>query len=100
LLPALVTHAIREAYTDDELALWFARASKLPVTRGHARRVDPSKLGLSVAERRALERSVQARSIESLVGELSAERVATPRETLFGLFVGVSIGVIAVPGWR
>jgi serine/threonine protein kinase len=100
LLPALVTHAIREAYTDDELALWFARASKLPVTRGHARRVDPSKLGLSVAERRALERSVQARSIESLVGELSAEGVATPRETLFGLFVGVSIGVIAVPGWR
>jgi serine/threonine-protein kinase len=100
LLPALVTHAIREAYTDDELALWFARAGKLPVARGPARRVDPAKLGLSLAERRALERSVKATSIESLVGELSAERVATPRETLFGLFVGVSIGIIAVPGWR
>ncbi|MEO7037361.1 MAG: DUF4388 domain-containing protein, partial [Polyangiaceae bacterium] len=100
LLPALVTHAIREAYTEDELALWFARAGKLPVARGQARRVDPSKLGLSLAERRALERAVKATSIESLVGELSAERVATPRETLFGLFVGVSIGIIAVPGWR
>ena len=100
LLPALVTHAIREAYTEDELALWFARAGKLPVTRGPARRVDPTKLGLSLAERRALERSTKATSIESLVGELSAERVATPRETLFGLFVGVSIGVVAVPGWR
>ena len=100
LLPALVTNAIREAYTDDELALWFARASKLPVTRGPARRIDPSKLGLSLAERRALERSTLASSIESLVGELSAERVATPRETLFGLFVGVSIGIVAVPGWR
>jgi serine/threonine-protein kinase len=100
LLPALVTHAIREAYTDDELALWFARAGKLPAARGPARRVDPTKLGLSLAERRALERAVQATSIESLVGELSAERVATPRETLFGLFVGVSIGIIAIPGWR
>jgi Domain of unknown function (DUF4388) len=100
LLPALVTHAIREAYTDDELALWFARAGKLPVARGPARRVDPTKLGLTLAERRALERAVHAHSIESLVGELSAERVATPRETLFGLFVGVSMGVISVPGWR
>ena len=100
LLPALVTHAIREAYTEDELALWFARAGKLPVIRGPARRVDPSKLGLSLAERRALERSVKATSIEILVAELSAERVATARETLFGLFVGVSIGIIAVPGWR
>ena len=100
LLPALVTHAIREAYTEDELALWFARASKLPVTRGPARRVDPNKLGLSLAERRALERAAKASSIESLVGELAAERVATPRETLFGLFVGVSIGIVSVPGWR
>ncbi len=100
LLPALVTHAIREAYTDDELALWFAPAGKLPVARGPARRIDPSKLGLSLAERRALERSVQESSIESLVGTLSAERVATPRETLFGLFVGVSIGQISIPGWR
>ncbi len=100
LLPALVTHAIREAYTDDELARWFARASKLPVARGPARRIDPSKLGLSLAERRALERSVQANSIEALVGALSSERIATPRETLFGLFVGVSIGLITVPGWR
>ena len=100
LLPALVTHAIREAYTDDELALWFARAGKLPVARGVARRVDPTKLGLSLAERRALERAIKASSIENLVAELSAERVATPRETLFGLFVGVSIGIISVPGWR
>jgi serine/threonine-protein kinase len=100
MLPALVTRAIREAYTDDELAVWFARAGKLPAARGPARRVDPTKLGLSLAERRALERAVKATSIESLVGELSAERIATPRETLFGLFVGVSIGIIAIPGWR
>ena len=100
LMPALVTHAIREAYTDDEIALWFARASKLPVHRGQARRIDPTKLGLSLAERRALERAAKATSIESLVNELSAERIATPRETLFGLFVGVSIGIVAVPGWR
>ncbi|MEI9951356.1 MAG: protein kinase [Pseudomonadota bacterium] len=100
LMPALVTHAIREAYTEDELALWFARASKLPVTRGQARRVDPTKLGLTLAERRALERAAKATSIESLVNELSAERVATPRETLFGLFVGVSIGIVSIPGWR
>ena len=100
LMPALVTHAIREAYTEDEIALWFARASKLPVHRGQARRVDPTKLGLSLAERRALERAAKATSIEALVNELSAERVATPRETLFGLFVGVSIGIVSVPGWR
>jgi serine/threonine protein kinase len=100
LMPALVTHAIREAYTEDELALWFARAGKLPVARGPARRVDPTKLGLSLAERRALERATKATSIEALVSELSAERVATPRETLFGLFVGVSIGIVSVPGWR
>ena len=100
LMPALVTHAIREAYTEDELSLWFARASKLPVHRGQARRIDPTKLGLSLAERRALERAAKATSIETLVNELSAERVATPRETLFGLFVGVSIGIVCVPGWR
>ncbi|HEY2410148.1 MAG TPA: protein kinase [Polyangiaceae bacterium] len=100
LLPALVTRAIREAYTDNEIAQWFAQAAKLPVTRGVARRVDPSKLGLSLAERRALERAAKARSVESLVGELSNERLATPSETLFGLFVGVSIGIVSVPGWR
>jgi serine/threonine protein kinase len=100
LLSALVTHAIREAYTEDELALWFARASKLPVVHGQARRADLSKLGLSLAERRALERATQATSIETLVSELSAAQVATPRETLFGLFVGISIGIVAVPGWR
>jgi len=100
LMPALVTHAIREAYSEDELALWFARASKLPVHRGLAKRVDPTKLGLTLAERRALERAVKAKSIESLVAELSAERVATPNEALFGLFVGLSIGIISVPGWR
>ena len=100
LLPALVTHAIREAYSEDEIALWFARAGKLPVARGSARRVDPTKIGLSIAERRALERALKATSIEALVAELSAERVATPRETLFGLFVGVSIGIVSVPGWR
>jgi len=100
LMPTLVTHAIREAYTEDEIALWFARASKLPVHRGQARRIDPTKLGLSLAERRALERAATATSIETLVNELSAERVATPRETLFGLFVGVSIGIVSVPGWR
>lgn len=100
LMPTLVTHAIREAYTEDELSLWFARAGKLPVHRGQARRVDPTKLGLTLAERRALERAAKATSIEALVNELSAERVATPRETLFGLFVGVSIGIVSVPGWR
>ena len=100
LMPALVTLAIREAYTEDEISLWFARARKLPVHRGQTRRVDPTKLGLSLAERRALERAAKATSIESLVNELSAERVATPRETLFGLFVGVSMGIVSVPGWR
>jgi len=100
LMPALVTHAIREAYTDDEIALWFSRACKLPVHRGQTRRVDPTKLGLSLAERRALERAAKATSIETLVNELSAERIATPREALFGLFVGVSMGVVSVPGWR
>ncbi|HYQ40602.1 MAG TPA: protein kinase [Polyangiaceae bacterium] len=100
LMPMLVTRAIREAYTEDELSLWFARASKLPVHRGQARRVDPTKLGLTLAERRALERAAKATSIEILVNELSAERIATPRETLFGLFVGVSMGIVCVPGWR
>jgi serine/threonine-protein kinase len=100
LMPALVTHAIREAYTEDEIALWFSRACKLPVHRGQARRVDPTKLGLSLAERRALERAAKATSIETLVNELSSERIATPREALFGLFVGVSIGIVSVPGWR
>ncbi|MEO6600546.1 MAG: protein kinase [Polyangiaceae bacterium] len=100
LLPALVTRAIREAYTEDEIALWFARAGKLPVARGSARRVDPTKLGLSLAERRALERAPKATSISALVRELASERVATPRESLFGLFVGVSIGIVSVPGWR
>ncbi|HET7541999.1 MAG TPA: protein kinase [Polyangiaceae bacterium] len=100
LMPALVTHAIREAYTEDEIALWFSRACKLPVHRGQARRIDPTKLGLSLAERRALERAAKATSIEGLVSELSAERIATPREALFGLFVGVSIGIVSVPGWR
>ena len=100
LLPTLVTQAIRAAYTDQELAMWFARAGKLPVVRGVARRIDPTKLGLSLAERRALERAVKATSIEALVAELATERVATPRETLFGLFVGVSIGIVSVPGWR
>jgi eukaryotic-like serine/threonine-protein kinase len=69
LMPALVTHAIREAYTEDELSLWFARACKLPVHRGQARRVDPTKLGLTLAERRALERAAKATSIETLVNE-------------------------------
>jgi hypothetical protein len=96
---ALVTRGVREGYSDEEIAEWISPAKRLPVTRGLARRVDPVRLGLSLEERRALERAIKAPSIEALVAELANENVAQPADTLRGLFLGVSVGVLTLPGW-
>jgi hypothetical protein len=97
---ALVTRGVREGYSEEEIAEWLSPARGLPVTRGLARRVDPVRLGLSLEERRALERAVKAKSVEALVAELASEKVARPSDTLRGLFLGLSVGVLALPGWQ
>jgi serine/threonine protein kinase len=98
-LPRLVTRGVREGYGEEEIAGWLGPARRLPVTRGLAKRMDPVSLGLTLEERRALERALKSSSIETLVAQLAGEGVAPASVTLRALFLGLSLGMLALPGW-
>jgi serine/threonine-protein kinase len=98
--PALVTRAIRDGYSSEELALLLGPAARALLCRGD-RGIDPVRLGVTQAERRALERAVPAGTLERLVAVAEQEGVASVEESLRAAFVGLASGVIAAPsvGW-
>jgi hypothetical protein len=100
--PALVTRGIREHYTSDELAILLGSAARAVLVRGDARGVDATQLGVSVTERRVLERAVPAGTLERLVAACEKEGLASVDDSLRAAFVALATGLVTAPsaGWN
>jgi hypothetical protein len=95
---SLAARAVGEGFDDAEVAALLAPLSESPVVRLPAS-LDLSELGLSALQRRALELAPASGSIGRLVTRLAREEGARPEETLRGVFVGLTTGLLAAPGW-
>ncbi len=95
----LLTRGVREQYSAAELADVLGPLRAVPVVRSKARRLDPAGLGLSPREQHVLDIAPSASSVERLVASCSLDRTATAEETLRVVFIGLSSGVLAAPGW-
>ena len=96
---ALVTRLVRAAYDSAEIAgllAPFERTAVSPTSR-HAALL-PS-LDLNAAERAAVEQAPSAPSIRELSAELAQQGTAHISDTLRGVFIGLSAGLLTVPGW-
>jgi serine/threonine protein kinase len=98
ILP-LVSRIVRERFTVNEIAAWLSPIRRLPLNRGSALRRDPSELGLSQGERRAIEQAPHKRSLDELGAGLAAAGLAEPAEVMRGVFLGLSLGLLNAPGW-
>ena len=56
-------------------------------------------LGLTHAERYALELAPHLKSPERLTAQLAREDVASPAEGLRAVFIGLASGVLSTPRW-
>jgi serine/threonine-protein kinase len=97
---AFVTRLIRASFRAGELRAFFEACGGERLGSGPGCFVDPMRLGLTQAERRALELSTFARRWTDVVADLEAERLANREETLTALFVGLSLGILTLEGWR
>lgn len=95
---ALVTRGIREYYETEEVAGLLAGSARAILVLGDAQGIDPVRLGVSQAERRVLERAVEAGTLERLVAMGENEGFATAVVTLRAALIGLSVGLIAAPG--
>jgi hypothetical protein len=96
----LLTRAVRAGYGERELLAFLGPRRAEPIARVPGARITPARLALPIAERRALELAGGSPSLEALVARLAADDVATPEQALRAVFVGLSAGLIAMPGWR
>lgn len=94
----LVGRALREGYSDEEIAGLLSSFQELPIARLPAE-VDPGSLGLSAPERRALELAPGASSLRKLTTQLARDAASRPEDTLRGVFVGLCAGLLVMPGW-
>jgi hypothetical protein len=96
---AIVARAIHEAYDDAEVAtlLGEVRSARLS---GGAVRLDLTDLGLTPSQLRALDLAPDAGSLNALVADLQRNARIGVRDTLRGVFMGLSCGLLRVPGWR
>ena len=95
----LVVRLVRDGYAEDEVAALLAPLRHNPIARVAGSGPDIASLALPEAEATALGRAGGAPSLEDLVIQLASEGVAMPSETLRSVFVGLSAGLLAVPGW-
>jgi len=100
-MPALLTCAIRDGYSADELAMLLGPLARALLVRGEARGLDAIHLGLTEPERRVLERAVAVGTLERLVAVAGQESLGSVEETLRAAFLGLSASIIAAPssGW-
>ncbi len=96
----LLTRAVRAGYGERELVQLLGPLRAEPIARIPGARTTPARLALPIAERRALELAPGSPSLEMLLARLAADGVATPEQALRAVFVGLSAGLVAMPGWR
>ncbi|MBN2197135.1 MAG: serine/threonine protein kinase [Polyangiaceae bacterium] len=94
----LAAAAIHRGYVDAEIALLLAPLQAEPIARLRTD-VDPGALGLSAAQRRALELAPGAPSLRRLLAELARDAAVRPEDSLRGVFMGLAAGLLIMPGW-
>jgi eukaryotic-like serine/threonine-protein kinase len=95
----LLARGIRVSYSDREIVELLSPFRQCPLARAPGARITAAELALPAPERRAVELSAGAKSLSELLADLAAEQVATPEQALRGIFIGLSAGLIVVPGW-
>jgi serine/threonine-protein kinase len=101
---SLITACARRGLGDEELAHLLAPLRNAPVTPTDSS-LDPSVLGLTHPELRALRLVLPGGSCVSahlrmVVDTARAERLSRGREALFAAFIGLSAGLLTMPGWQ
>jgi hypothetical protein len=95
---ALVGRTLHEGYSDGEIAGLLAPFLGSPIARLPSR-VEVAELGLTPAQRRALELAPGAASLQALMSELARNAGARHPDTLRGVFTGLACGLLVTPGW-
>ncbi len=94
----LVTRLIRACALDEDIALLFKSLGARPIARAPEGTLASIDLGLSEAEALALERASGADSVRKVEQGLVHLGVA-PVDSRRGIFVGLSSGVLVMPGF-
>jgi eukaryotic-like serine/threonine-protein kinase len=95
---ALVGRTLHEGYSDIEIAGLLAPFMGSPIARLPSR-VEIGELGLTPAQRRALELAPGAASLQALMTELARNAGARHPDSLRGVFTGLCCGLLVTPGW-
>jgi serine/threonine-protein kinase len=94
----LAARALHEGYSDREVLNLLTPFMNRPIARLPAR-IEVGELGLSAAQRRALELAPGASSLQKLITQLARNAGARQPETLRGVFTGLACGLLVTPGW-
>jgi serine/threonine-protein kinase len=95
---ALVGRTLHEGYSDLEIAGLLAPFLGSPIARLPSR-VEVAELGLTPAQRRALELAPGAASLQALMTDLARNAGARHPDSLRGVFTGLCCGLLVTPGW-
>lgn len=96
---AFVTRLVRDGYGLGELGKMFRPFNNAVVRRDSDSPLDLTRLGVTRAERCAIELAPALHNLTSAMQELKTDRIATPVESLRGIFIGLSVGAIQMDGW-
>ena len=96
---ALISRAVRECYAAPELEAHLASVRDAPLLRGVAGLVDVLRLGLTSAERAAIEMAPVG-SLEVLCARAQSTESVSREDALRAVFVGLSCGLLVSPAWQ
>lgn len=95
---SLAAAALHRGYDDAEIAALLEGSRADPIAR-LLTDVDAAELGLTGAQRRALELAPGAASLRELIGDLARDAAVRPEDTRRGVFAGLASGLLVMPGW-
>jgi hypothetical protein len=96
---ALVTRLVREGYSGAELAELLGGIRGETLVKVPDAPLAVTDLGLTNAERYALELAPHLQSPERLTAQLAQQNVASPAEGLRAVFIGLASGILSTPRW-
>jgi hypothetical protein len=96
---ALVTRLVRATYDSAEIAGLLAPFEGVPVVATNRHAALLPSLDLNAAESAAVEQAPTASSIRELSTKLAGQGTAHTSDTLRGVFIGLSAGLLSAPGW-
>ena len=95
---AIVARAIHSGYEEAEIASLLGEFRSARLSGGPVR-LGVSDLALNPAQLRALDLAPDVESLNALVSTLKRDANISVADTLWGVFMGLSCGLLRVPGW-